>query len=39
MSSSFSESVLENAALTWLEAIGWPVAHCPDIALLHYSDP
>jgi len=29
---AFTESVVEDAALAWLEAIGWPVAHGPDIA-------
>ena len=28
---AFSESVVEQAALAWLESIGWPVAHGPDI--------
>jgi type I restriction enzyme R subunit len=32
MSSSFTESTVEDAALAWLEAIGWQVAHGPDIA-------
>jgi type I restriction enzyme R subunit len=30
--SAFTESVVEDAALAWLQAIGWPVAHGPDIA-------
>jgi type I restriction enzyme R subunit len=30
--SAFTESVVEDAALAWLEAIGWPIAHGPDIA-------
>lgn len=30
--STFTESVVEDAALAWLEAIGWQVAHGPDIA-------
>jgi hypothetical protein len=30
--SSFTESVVEEAALAWLESIGWRVAHGPDIA-------
>jgi len=30
--SSFTESVVEDAALGWLEAIGWHVARGPDIA-------
>ena len=30
--SAFTESVVEDAALAWLEAIGWPVTHGPDIA-------
>lgn len=30
--SSFTESVVEEAALAWLEAIGWQIAHGPDIA-------
>lgn len=29
----FTESVVEEAALAWLEAVGWQVAHGPDIAL------
>ena len=29
---SFTESVVEQAALAWLEAIGWCIAHGPDIA-------
>jgi type I restriction enzyme R subunit len=29
---TFSESVVEQAALAWLESIGWRVAHGPDIA-------
>ncbi|MDZ7266889.1 MAG: type I restriction endonuclease subunit R [candidate division KSB1 bacterium] len=29
---SVSESVVEQAALAWLEAIGWRVAHGPDIS-------
>ncbi len=28
----FAESVVENAALAWLEAIGWKVVHGPEIA-------
>ncbi|HXF44791.1 MAG TPA: type I restriction endonuclease subunit R, partial [Burkholderiaceae bacterium] len=32
MSDAFSESVVEQAALAWLEDAGWPVAHGPDIA-------
>lgn len=32
MSSSFSESVVEDAALAWLGALDWPVAHGPEIA-------
>ena len=31
---TFTESVVEQAALAWLEAIGWRVAHGPDIAPL-----
>jgi type I restriction enzyme R subunit len=30
--SAFSESVVEDAALGWLQAIGWQIAHGPDIA-------
>lgn len=33
MSATFTESVVEGAALEWLKAIGWQVAHGPDIAL------
>jgi hypothetical protein len=29
---AFSESVVEDAALDWLTAMGWQVAHGPDIA-------
>ena len=28
----FTESVVEAAALDWLQAIGWQIAHGPDIA-------
>ena len=28
----FSESVVEDAALDWLAALGWHIAHGPDIA-------
>jgi type I restriction enzyme R subunit len=28
----FVESVVEEAALGWLESVGWQVAHGPDIA-------
>jgi type I restriction enzyme R subunit len=30
--SAFTESVVEDAALAWLEASGWRIAHGPDIA-------
>ena len=29
---TFTESTVENAALTWLESLGWSIAHGPDIA-------
>jgi type I restriction enzyme R subunit len=29
---SFSESAVEEAALAWLEAVGWTILHGPDIA-------
>src|SRR5690606_31387193 len=29
---AFSESVVEDAGLAWLEATGWQIAHGPDIA-------
>jgi type I restriction enzyme R subunit len=29
---TFSESTVEDAALAWLEAAGWRIAHDPDIA-------
>ncbi|MDD5557137.1 MAG: type I restriction endonuclease subunit R [bacterium] len=29
---SFTESIVEDAALAWLESIGWRIAHGPDIA-------
>jgi type I restriction enzyme, R subunit len=32
MSQSFTESVVEEAALAWLEALGYVVLHGPDIA-------
>lgn len=32
MSAAFTESVVEQAALAWLEASGWQIAHGPDIA-------
>src|SRR5258706_102899 len=32
MSVGFSESVVEDAALAWLEALGYAVLHGPDIA-------
>lgn len=28
----FTESVVESAALAWLEGLGWSIAHGPDIA-------
>jgi len=28
----FTESIVEDAALTWLEALGYAVLHGPDIA-------
>lgn len=31
-SSTFTESTVEQAALDWLEASGWRIAHRPDIA-------
>jgi len=30
--SAFTESIVEKAALAWLESIGWRVAHGPDIS-------
>lgn len=33
MTGRFTESTVEETALAWLEAIGWQVAHGPDIAL------
>jgi type I restriction enzyme R subunit len=32
MSRAFSESVVEDATLAWLEALGYAVLHGPDIA-------
>ena len=29
---AFTESIVEDAALAWLESLGWSVAHGPDIA-------
>ena len=31
-SSGFTESVVEDATLAWLESLGWSVAHGPDLA-------
>lgn len=33
MSSSFTESVVEDAALEWLASLGYEVLHGPDIAV------
>ena len=30
--SGVKESTVEDAALTWLESLGWTIAHGPDIA-------
>lgn len=27
-----TESVVEQAALAWLESVGWQIAHCPRAA-------
>jgi type I restriction enzyme R subunit len=32
MTVTFTESVVEEAALGWLGALGWSIAHGPDIA-------
>ncbi len=32
MGARFSESVVEDAALAWLEALGYAVSHGPEIA-------
>jgi type I restriction enzyme R subunit len=29
---AFTESIVEEAALTWLERLGWTVKHGPEIA-------
>lgn len=44
MTSLFAESVVEDTALTWLEALGYAVLRGPDIALkiqilARWSDP
>ena len=31
-SASFTESEVEDAAIEWLEGLGWNMAHDPDIA-------
>jgi type I restriction enzyme R subunit len=31
--SSFTESIVEDAALTWLESLGWTILHGPEIAI------
>ena len=35
--SAFTESVVEDAALGWLESLGYAVLHGPDIALDIYN--
>ncbi len=35
---SFTESVVEEAALGWLEALGYTVLHGPDIAGIYHMD-
>lgn len=30
--SAFTEFIVEDAALAWLEALGWTVKHGPDVA-------
>jgi hypothetical protein len=30
--STFTESVVEQAALAWLEGLGWTIKHGPDVA-------
>ena len=35
MSYCSSESTVEDAALTWLESLGWHVAHGPDMGPVH----
>ena len=32
MSSAFTESVVEDAALAWLESLGYTIKHGPEIA-------
>ncbi|OGA71231.1 MAG: hypothetical protein A3G81_30580 [Betaproteobacteria bacterium RIFCSPLOWO2_12_FULL_65_14] len=32
MSGNFTESVVEQAALAWLESVGWSVRHGPETA-------
>ena len=32
MNTRFAESIVEDAALAWLEALGYAVLHGPDIA-------
>ena len=32
MNTTFTESVVEPAALTWLKSTGWQIVHGPDIA-------
>ena len=33
MTSSFTESIVEDAALAWLEGLGYAVVHGPEIAI------
>jgi hypothetical protein len=32
MTDAFTESIVEEAALAWLESAGWQIAHGPEIA-------
>jgi hypothetical protein len=32
VNTTFTESTVESAVLTWLESLGWQVKHGPDIA-------
>lgn len=38
MTAAFTEPTVEEAALAWLEAFGWQVAHGPAIAALRHSE-
>jgi oligoribonuclease (3'-5' exoribonuclease) len=38
MSTSFTESIVEDASLAWLESFGYAVLHAPDDTLMQMDD-